>query len=386
MDTQVENKNTITSLAHIISLAFLLGIVITKNLWLPYRDFPLIPVISTTDSPIFTDDVNITLIIILVIALLISILYFNTVLIIIIVILTLTLVFQDINRLQPWVYLYFSLYLLILISEISKKIDFSYFQLPIISIYFWSGVHKFNDTFISITFQSILVDFFKIPSQYINSSVLNSGCLIPIIEIIIGLCLFFPKTRKIGFILSIMTHIFILAFLSPLGINYNPAVYPWNVAMILIVGILFYQKNNVIFSINKQLLKLDCIKIPVLIIFVFLPILNRFGFYDDYPSFSLYSNKNKRFFIAVSEKYKSRLKGNFEDCLLELSPNTEGGIIIDANKWSMRELNIPIYPELRVFKQLSHYFCQYDIPNGDLLFLVYYQPLSDNNFMKWECQ
>ena len=59
--------------------------------------------------------------------------------------------------------------------------------------------------------------------------------------------------------------------------------------------------------------------------------------------------------------------------------------MIDGNKWALKELNVPIYPEYRVFNQASQYFCKKNIPESDLIFLAYTQPMNNQNLIQWTC-
>jgi hypothetical protein len=109
------------------------------------------------------------------------------------------------------------------------------------------------------------------------------------------------------------------------------------------------------------------------------------NFWDDYLSWSLYSSKNKLFYIAVSEKYWTNVNRGHEKVLLELPNNTQGGYIIDVNKWSLYEMNVPVNPEQRIFQKIGVHFCKYNIPDSDLLFLMYFRPMKDGNLVKWTC-
>jgi hypothetical protein len=50
--------------------------------------------------------------------------------------------------------------------------------------------------------------------------------------------------------------------------------------------------------------------------------------------------------------------------------STSVGEVIDV-KWSMAILNVPFYPESRVFRGTKRYVCSRGIPNEDLVFLEF---------------
>ncbi len=296
---------------------------------------------------------------------------------------------QDQNRLQPWVYIYILILIPYCISNHFKNLEIDLLipiKIILIATYFWSGIQKANVNFIEGVFVHILMDLFKIQSIETIRSVLPLGYIISFTEIFIAFSLMFKKLRNIGIALAICTHTFILLYTSPLGLNNNYIIYPWNVAMILLVITLFYKDNS-----NFKVFKLISIKTTFLNYFYFvllglLPILNFFEKWDDYLSFSLYSEKSKIFYIAVSDKYIGLLNHEFDDCFLKLDTNIQGGKVIDVNKWSMKELNVPIYPEIRVFKKISKDFCKYGIPDTDIVFLMYKGTVNNDNLTKWVCK
>jgi hypothetical protein len=116
-----------------------------------------------------------------------------------------------------------------------------------------------------------------------------------------------------------------------------------------------------------------------------MPIFNFGGYWDDYLSFSLYSQKNKLLYIAISTESLSKFDHQWDDYWMESEPNTVGGKLIDVTKWAFQELKVPVYPEYRVFKKIMQHFCRYNIPEADLIFLIYKQPVTEKNLIKLTC-
>jgi hypothetical protein len=141
--------------------------------------------------------------------------------------------------------------------------------------------------------------------------------------------------------------------------------------------------ENIFISIKNQFK--EWLTSIYLIIVGIMPIFNWIGYCDDYLAFSLYSQKNKLFYIAISDAYLNQLNPELEDYFLKMEGDMSGGRLIDVNKWALKELNVPVYPEYRVFQKISQDFCKYDIPSTDLLFLMYEQPISTQNMIKWNC-
>ena len=298
-------------------------------------------------------------------------------------------IMQDQNRLQPWIYVYILFLLPFCIFKFlksSEEILITLFQIILIATYFWSGVQKANNDFINEGFSHILIKLFKVQDAQNIKILLPFGYIIPIVEIFTAISLSSKKLRKLGVILAVFTHIFILIYISPLGTNTNYIIYPWNIAMILLVISLFYKNNSDFILSESTNIKTIFLNYVYILLLGLLPIFNFFDKWDDYLSFSLYSEKSKIFYIAISDKYIGQFNHQFDDYFLKLDANIQGGKVIDVNKWSMEELNVPIYPEIRLFKKISKDFCKYNIPDTDIMFLMYKGTVNNDNLTKWSCK
>jgi hypothetical protein len=360
-----------------VILAFLIGIISSFKLWTSDRVFPLSPIV---DNFTVSNSLNYYVFGVFIGTLILFLLKFNRITLIFFLTVLVFLIFQDQNRIQPWVYFYG----LILVSFFNKDTVkreqdiLTTVQIIVVFLYFWSGVHKINASFLNVEFPQMLSDLFKNTEGKFIDSIKKVSFSIPTIEIICAALLILKKTRQIGFWISVLSHVFIIVLLSPLGLTHNSIVIPWNLAIILLNFIVFYKNNEPI--------RIGNWRIALMIWFVgIMPIFNLLNFWDDYLSWSLYSSKNKLFYIAVSEKYWTNVNRGHEKVLLELPNNTQGGYIIDVNKWSLYEMNVPVNPEQRIFQKIGVHFCKYNIPDSDLLFLMYFRPMKDGNLVKWTC-
>jgi hypothetical protein len=272
------------------------------------------------------------------------------------------------------------MYGLILLSfwSIEKKQVVQTTQIILLCLYLWSGLHKLNSTFLNLDFPRLFCDFLKNHTAFSFNLGKKMAFLFPLLEVSCAFLLFFQPTRKLGFWVATFIHLSITIVLSPFGIDYNNIVIPWNMAIIVLNYVVFY-KNEMPIKIENRRMYL------LLGVVGLMPLFNFFHRWDDMLSHSLYDSKNKLFYIGVSQQYWSKVNRGFEKVLLPLPPNTEGGYLIDVNKWALYELNVPVNPEYRIFKQISASFCTYTIPKEELLFLMYEQPMKDSNLTKWSC-
>ena len=206
-----------------------------------------------------------------------------------------------------------------------------------IVLYVWSGFHKLNQNFINFIFESILVDGFHITDIKTLTSLKNFGYVFPVIEVSIGVLLFFKSTRNIGVYFLIFTHLFILYYII-FGLHGNYVILPWNIFMMIGAIILFYDNKQRIIFPKGNLLKV------ILILIALLPIGFLFHRVDQSVSFSLYDGKQKGLYLLENESQNSSF--NIDNNLMKQ------GNIKDYNLWSFKELNVPFYPEERFIKKL----------------------------------
>ncbi|MFC5271120.1 hypothetical protein [Adhaeribacter terreus] len=252
-------------------------------------------------------------------------------------------------------------------------------------IYCWSGIHKLNENFIQFTFQDILSKLFGIQDPELLNTLKPWGYGIGLLEILTGLFLFIPRTRKAGVLLAIGTHVFILIYLSPLGVNRNYIVFPWNLAMIMLVYVAFWEVRNNALRWDFNFVKTTFLNGFALIVAWLLPALNFAGYWDNYLAFSLYSEKVNDYYIIVAETALPQIDNELSAYFLK-SDQLQGGQIIDVNKWAYTEMNVPFYPETRVFRQICLPFCHLNIPEGELYFLELEKPAAKGKFYRFTCQ
>jgi hypothetical protein len=367
-----------------ITVSFLIiGFALSPKLWVGDRLFPYIPVFDGLEKiPTFLSTGLFYSLILLFVTHCIT----NNKWFLCIGFLILSFVIlQDQNRLQPWVFIYMLFLLPFCLTSflnLSKPMLLNIFQIILICIYFWSGVHKINDNFIDIVYYDILTQFFGMHDEVLIQQLLPLGYIIPATEIGIAIGFMIPKWRNFALILSILTHIFIILYLSPVGTGRNYIVLPWNLAMILLDVVVFYGNR---WEINFPTTKCKWLFYGYAFFLGVMPIFNFWGYWDDYLSFSLYSQKNKVFYIAISDEYLSEFNRQFDDYLVDFEPDVTGGESIDVTRWAFQELKVPVYPEYRVFRKIMKHFCRYDLPEGDLMFLVYKQPVLEENLVKCTC-
>ncbi len=346
----------------IVLIAFVAGMALSPSLWEQNRFFPLAPVWSTLPGKL-----NGLLLVLTGILFCVNFIWMKRSYMSALIITICILLLEDQNRLQPWVYMYLLLLLpYTILRNDYEKLLLGCCRMTVAGIYFWSGVHKLNNIFVDQGFTSMLHRFLHINDANLIASLRPFGYAIGGIEIAIAVLLIFPRGRRFGVWLALASHIFILVYLSPLGISYNSVIYPWNVAMVLLVFALFYRTQEKIGLMGKT--GIEWRLVPIAVVVWFFPLLNFAGYWDNYLSFSLYSYKTGSYFVAVADNAIPKIDQRYKKYFVQQG-GINGGQLIDVNEWSIKELNVPMYPEHRVFRTIAQAFCNTGVGDNSVYFI-----------------
>lgn len=285
----------------------------------------------------------------------------------------------DQNRWQPWEYQYLLTFLFHFFYFKNQKQFVNYFSFLLIVIYLNSGLHKLNGSFLYVVWeQMILIKFFGFNSNQISNTFCHfAGLSLGLIEVTAALgCLFF-KNKKIYALLLIGMHLFILILVSPIiGVNYNAIILPWNVLMIILILIVFYN-NETSLSFNNLLKSFNII--PFIILGI-LPFFCFLGLYDNFFSFNLYSGSLKYFRICVDE---NRISPAYKQYFSNKKSFCSTKKVISGNDWSLKEMNVVIYPEVRFYKGIIKKWKEKN-PNSEAEFYIYQYPFKPENFVEYK--
>ncbi len=318
----------------VISISLLAALLLSPKLWLSSRSYPLTPVVSFLKPISFPFDYA-TFGMMLVLLTAIVFIAKPTKSMLGFVFLAFLYALFDQSRWQPWFYQY----VFMLAALNWPRSGLQTCRLIVVSVYFWSGIQKINSVFIHDVFPWMLGPLTRvIPAA---AKVYPLGYIAPFIEIGIGIGLLTKKFRTPAIFAALMLHLFILVSLFLR--HWDTIIWPWNAAMAFFVVALFWKRKisgRAILWKSKKL---------VLVMFGILPALSLFNLWDSYLSFALYSGN-------VSE-------GRILSKTLDQT---------EIYHWSYRELNVPPYPEARIFKQVARRLCKED---PDLKLIIQERPV-----------
>jgi hypothetical protein len=349
-----------------LALALLVEFLLSAKLWIASRAYPLTPIFEWLPVvPPLIDGLWFVLLLFLLVAIVVA--QRPRAYIIAFVVLAGLLSLFDQSRWQPWFYQFlFMLAALALYpgdGQDPKKREavLNVCRLIVACTYLWSGLQKLNMSFVEDVFPWLVEPLVALLPVSLEELIRPLGIAIPFVEAGIGLMLL-TRFRNAAVILALGMHVFILFCIGPFGHDWNTVVWPWNVAMMAFVVILFWRVEG--FSSRRVLVSgVSPFHGLALLLFGIMPLFSFFGLWDSYLSASLYSGNTKSATIYVSEAVKSRLPGTIRDPALKSQP--DGINVVSITDWSFEELNVPPYPEDRVFKNVAGHVCAYaEEPSG----------------------
>lgn len=342
----------------IVSVGFIFGLLLSLKLWVSSRFYPLTPILPI--SPLIPYPLDWIILLILFGILVTTILSSRPKSFIwASVTLVTLLVFLDQQRLQPWVYQY--IFMLGALGLFSWKWDdarakdtaLNICRFIVASIYFWSGLQKVNPGFIGSVFPWMIAPVTQLFPVSTHSAFYAFGIFVPFIEMAIGIGLVTRKFRTIAIWFALAMCALVLWTLGPFGHDWNSVVWPWNVTMVILVVLLFAKTKNVplqqiIWVKNSSFHKI------VLVVFGILPLFYFFNVWDSYLSWSLYSGTTNESAIYMSNRAKEQLPDYIRQFV---QIDNQGRNVLSIADWTFAELNVPPYPETRIFKNIARTIC-----------------------------
>ena len=322
----------------IICITWLVTKLLCLPLWLDTRSFPLVPV-----SDLFADlpaSVHVILFVVSIISMLLLIFFDNKKVAWVLLIAEILSCLCDQNRWQPWQYQFLFMTAAYVIVRNQDRLRINW-QLIIAGIYFFSGISKFSSAFIHDIWQNLILHhFFGVaePGKWL----LRAGYVLPVVEMIAGIVLL-TKMRKVAVWFLILMHLLILVGLGSSVIN--TVILPWNIAMPVMLFLLF---SSVALPYQKDAFRKPFTWITLLFWWV-MPWLQLAGYWDKYLSSVLYSGGVEQLYICSDSPVAAKqFASSFEQ-----NKNVPCAASLSVYRWSMAEMNVPPYPEPRIYRAIA---------------------------------
>jgi len=357
----------------LLLLGLLLGVLISWRLWITDRVFPHLPVfewLGPTPQP--WDKVLLGIYLLLIVACLFRPACRWTLGAVLGV--SLLLALQDQIRWQPWFYVYLValagyLHLPGRNWEGTGTAVLGLVRILLVCMYFWSGFHKLHHAYGNMFGQAFIGPLGERWPEWAVDLLRETQGSAPWMELLIALLLLLPVpiVRQMGIALAVGTHLFILLLIGPLGLDYNGVVWPWNVCMILVVPLAFWQ----IPSFGWREVAVTPVRYCAAVLVVLVAIMPAFspGRWDRYLSFHLYSGQGQRIMVVLDDRAVEVLPEELRPYLL---PGRSKGLHeLRFKEWSLKELKVPYPTEERINLRLGKRFAALPYPQGSMVFFYY---------------
>jgi hypothetical protein len=345
----------VARLRAVLMAAALLGMLLSVPLWLATREYPLVPI--STSWPALPPVCGPWLLGITLLSLMVAAWFFRAA-IILFLCATLYLYCCDENRGQPWIYLYWVMLLLNLLPE---RIAVAACRVALSAAYIWASIQKLNPAFFRV-----IPTWFVQPAADLGlpgppiSALRMAVALTPLWELFIGVGLWFAKTRRAAIAVAAIMHLMVLLFLGFQHNNLNLVVWPWNVAMVALLVVLFGSREPV--SLPESLRELWTSKFGAAVtgLFAFLPALSFVGGWDSYFSWAVYSANLSRADFYLSQSFRDRLPTKLQAYVHPVenfNPAFQLPFVFEFPRWGAAQMHVPPLPEPRgyevMFRQMA---------------------------------
>jgi hypothetical protein len=287
---------------------------------------------------------------------------------------------EDQNRAQPWFYMY---WVMLLMTVWPASIALAACRWSVSVLYIWSGIQKCSPHFFSgepAWFVAPAANW-HLPGMVIDL-LRWAVATAPFVEIGVGVALWSKRFRRAAIVAVVLVHGSALAFLGPLGRNYNWIVWPWNVAMIALVIVLFSQYGSSAGATMKisgageafAHLRRSRAALAVIALYGLLPILSYVGMWDSYFSFAVYAENAASANVFVTQAYADRLPARIRFFVRPFpqayDPQFQSPLVLMYGAWCYKELHVTFIPEPRVYHSLFLALRRYSQEPGDLRLII----------------
>ncbi len=271
------------------------------------------------------------------------------------------LILLDQHRLQPWAWQ--AVLVALALANCPPPRALALVRLLTLSIYLYSGWSKLDYEFLHTLGQQFIAVPLRIvganPADWPDAWRLAAAGMLPLAEIALAGAFCFRRLWTAALAGSIVLHGLLLVVLGPWGLNHSAAVLLWN-AYFIVQNLLLFSGGTTQSSAIGAAESARAAGAPIepgsgrlanratqalLVAAMLLPILEPWGLWDAWPSWSLYAPNCERTTVLVQRSATGAL-GSLE-AFVESGAEDEAWARLRIDRWSLAALGAPLYPQNR---------------------------------------
>jgi hypothetical protein len=105
----------------------------------------------------------------------------------------------------------------------------------------------------------------------------------------------------------------------------------------------------------------------VLLLFAVAPLFSFVNGWDNYLSWALYAGNKNDADVYMTDAVSDRLPEGLLEYVYEEGPNRNS---LNLSTWSLGELNVPAYPEPRIYRNVARSLCPYAARPSDITLVI----------------
>lgn len=261
------------------------------------------------------------------------------------------LVLLDQHRFQPWAYQY--LMVLLPLAALPRGEGLRYARWWLVALYVHSGLSKLDVSFcdgLGLAFlRAALEPFGLYPSAWPTPWRRLAVLTMPLGEIAVAAALAWPRARRVGRVGAVLLHATLVVILGPIGLGHSLIVLTWNAAMAAEVWVAFGPELAAGWSPGRG----TWAGLPVKAVFlagVLLPLGERWGVFDAWPSHALYASHVGRVDVYLHAEELERWPPPVR-AYVRAGQGTWRRL--DLTAWSRDVRGTPLYPQERAWLGLA---------------------------------
>lgn len=337
-----------------LTISLFVSVFLSPRLWAGYRLFPRVPLFQEFQIPV---DYDLVLIGLTLLFWLCSLFLRRQRLFVFLgCVMTVLLVLLDVNRLQPWFYIYNALLLVVLfyngrVDDPNKFTSiFIILQLVFASVYFYTGISQMNADFAEKVFPEIIRPLDQLMSDRQFVFFTRMGKIVPFVMLFIGLGFVISPMRYLSIALVVVLHSLLFIFLFPSARNTNYALWFSNLSFLTISILLFSGKTKQRYFSPTFVFKMPLFYLATAL-FLVAPAFNMAGEWPDFLSSNQRSGNNISAVIVLNGAAYKELPPYVRHFCRE----QQGGFLLDHEAWCRHETGADCFPAVLVFTSLTEH-------------------------------